>query len=156
MLVKAYIAEREKGHYGKGMIMEFVDRAVLRLLAIEKGVLKEEKQAVHTHTLASKDEILLLNGRLFNYLIVDQERGPDTRFTRREFLDAIKLLEKLTDDRPAKDRLSLLLSRKLCVEVELGAKGMTKLIKFKSDEIDQSQTKERELNAVLAKFGDLR
>jgi hypothetical protein len=49
----------------------------------------------------------------------------------REVLNAIKVVEGLTDDRPAKDRLNLLVSRKLCVELNQG-KGMTRLIKFKS------------------------
>jgi len=59
------------------------------------------------------------------------------------------------DDRPAKARLNLLLSRKLCVELNQG-KGMTQLMKFKSAfdnvEVQQEPKNKEEVDAIVTKW----
>lgn len=143
--------------------MDFADKAIRRLIALERGDIKDKQTQIHTHTSTpQRDEILLLKGRLIEHFgLQNEEHYDDVKFTRREFLNAIKVVERITDDRPAKARLNLLLSRKLCIELNQG-KGMTQLMKFKSafekaeakaksqEEIKRKQEEE----AILAKYGD--
>jgi hypothetical protein len=137
------------------MIMEFLDKAARHLIAVEKGLIREEGPAKHTHTLTPKiDDILLLKGRLIQHFgLEDEERYPP--LPKRKILDAIKVVEGLKDDRPARDRLGVLLSRGLCIELN-HVRGMTKPIKFKSEYEDigavQEEIKRKEADLVVAKW----
>lgn len=150
---------RKYPNFKKGWLSIEVENFINQGIAAFKRQTADEK---HTHTLPERDDILLLKGRLIEHFGLENEEHYDNvKFTKREFLNAIKVVERITDDRPAKARLNLLLSRKLCVELNQG-KGTTQLMKFKSAyenveakaKSQEELKKNNEADAVVAKWLD--
>jgi hypothetical protein len=134
---------------------------------INRCIVKDEVQG-HTHPSTSQmtnpisensqnetDELLILKAKVVRLLGMEFEERYDKEFPRQEVQDAIKLVLRITDDRPARARLRLMIRRGLCVELN-PIKGHTKRIKFKSafDDTEAStmEAKKKEVDAVVAKY----
>jgi hypothetical protein len=56
--LRTFLSDKNKGQFRKGMLSEFADNAIMRLIAIERGLI-EDKKLVNTHTQnESKDQKL--------------------------------------------------------------------------------------------------
>lgn len=89
--------------------MEFVDRAVRHLIATERGIIQEAEIQQRTHTSKPKIDFLSLRD------IIIRSMGDRQYIGEKEILDTLKLTLNLTDDRPAKARLRLLISKAILV-----------------------------------------
>jgi hypothetical protein len=58
MLTKAHLSDSHGGQFEKGMLMDFADRAMRRLIAVEKGLIKEVRtKNTHTQIQSNRDRI---------------------------------------------------------------------------------------------------
>jgi hypothetical protein len=137
-------------YYKKGQLGEETEFLINLGLTAYKKSKSEEK---HTHTNSNsnsqfKDELLELRDR-----IVIELTGK-TQVREQEVLDIIKLLEGLRDNRPAKDRLRLLIAKGCCTESK--SVGKVKLIKFPLTAKPTPEVASKEFETILARYGDMR
>ena len=101
--------------------MEFVEKALLRQIAYEKGILKEEMvELTHTNYKTKKveDRILNIKGKVINHFL--DRYGNITTVKEDKMLAAIKAVTNKRDDRTARNWLDLLLEKSLFRRVSGG------------------------------------
>jgi hypothetical protein len=87
---------------------------------------------------------------LYNVIIGDLE--GKTQVSELEVLDIIKLSEGLHDNRPARDRLRLLIAKGFCTESK--SVGKVKLIKFPLTSKPTPAVASKEFDSILSKYGE--
>jgi hypothetical protein len=102
-LLRAFICEKEKGQFKKGMLMEYVNRAVLHYIVNEKG------HSTHTH-FVKVDATKQLKERVEKWLI---QKGYDPSLktvSDSHLKEAIRTIEGVRDSRTVKNRIEALLT----------------------------------------------
>lgn len=109
---------REKGQYSKGMIMDFVDKAVLNMLAIERGE-ADFRNGGNTHT-HFPSKALELRNRIIEWLKTNYkyEDLEAVTIAKPMLVNAIIATEGCTDRRTVTSRIDLLISKRCIRESE--------------------------------------
>ena len=85
--IKMFITEREKGVYMRGMISDFINKAVLK--EMQEGKKEVSVSITHTHSpkVSPKNKFLKIKGKLLNY-ILDHDYNP-SMITEEQLTKAI-------------------------------------------------------------------
>jgi hypothetical protein len=104
-ILRAFICEQEKGQFKKGMLMEYLERAVLEYVAGHKG------HSTHTQFI-KENESKELKERVGKWLIGEPYRyDPSLQTVLESHLkEAIRTIEGIRDDRTVKNRIDTLLT----------------------------------------------
>jgi hypothetical protein len=108
--VKLFISMREKGQFSKGMIMEFVNEAVLeRLITERKTADLQNGDSTHAQ-FPSNDKVMRLKNKIMNYLKNKYrfESFEDVKIAKPMLVEAIIAVEGVSDKRSVSDRIILL------------------------------------------------
>jgi hypothetical protein len=103
-MLKLFICESEKCQFKKGMIMEYVNRAVLEMISSGKG------HSTHTQ-FVKHDETRQLKERIIKWLFGEPYRYTDLKKVNEFHVkQAIRTIEGVRDSRTVKNRIEALLT----------------------------------------------
>jgi hypothetical protein len=109
---------REKGQYSKGMIMEFVNKAVLNMLAMERA----ETDSINTHSTHTHfaPKALELRNKIIDDLRAKYnfENLGEVTIAKSMLDEAIIAVESVADHRAINNRIELLKSKGYIKESE--------------------------------------
>jgi hypothetical protein len=109
---------REKGQYSKGMIMEFVDKAVIHMLATERAEANSRNtHSTHTHFTP---KVLELRNKIIDHLTAkyNYENLGEVTIAKPMLEKAIMAVEEIHDQRTVRDRIKMLESKGYVKESE--------------------------------------
>jgi hypothetical protein len=103
-LLRRFISNEENGVFKKGMIMEYVNRAILHYISCEKG---HSTRAQH---FIKENETMLLKERVSKWLMGEPYKYTGLQNVSEKHLkEAVRVVEGVRDRRAVKDRIDSLL-----------------------------------------------
>lgn len=115
-LLRSFICEEEKGQFKKGMLMEYLNRAVLHYIATQKG------HSTHSQSIKENETRQLKEG-LSKWLFTKYNYSSLQKISEKHLKEGIRAIEGIRDSRSVNNRIESLL---VC--------GIKKVVEF-SDEV---------------------
>lgn len=107
---------REKGQYSKGMIMEFVNKAVLNMLTQQRAETDSRNtHSTHTHFTP---RVLELRNKIIDHFKDKYNMDEGVTIAKPMLEKALMAVEEIHDQRTVRDRIKMLESKSYIKESE--------------------------------------